>query len=373
MKLEILKKLTSSGNIQIWNISVEPPSDIIIEFGQEGGKMQRSSERIKAGKNIGKSNETTPFEQACLEATSRWNKKKDSGYFIDGHFTGLEMFSPTSLLPMLAQSYDKHSKKIVWPAYSQPKFDGIRCVAARIGTKNKVQLLSRKGKEFKSLPHLNQQLDAILPQQNCEFCLDGELYIHGERFNDIVSKIKRDDIHPLSKEVEYHIYDIFVPAWPEWTYEERLDKLKALNLNFTDSLKLVDTTEVEDERALLQQHSSKVILGYEGVMVRNKAGLYYNDKRSYDLQKVKSFITDEFEIVGAEENRGRQAGQCTVICKTKDGQEFGVKPEGTEQEREWYWDHKDEIVGQLLTVRYFELSSDGIPRFPIGVGVRDYE
>lgn len=375
-ELPILQKLTSSGNTQIWKIWVVSPSDIVVEFGQKDGKMQKKIEHIAEGKNVGKANETSPWEQACSEAESKWNKKKYSGYFVAGTLVGTEQYSPTCTLPMLAQSYDKHSKKIIWPAYAQKKYDGCRAIAIRQA--DKVTLLSRKGKEFKALPHLNIQLGKYLPPQNGEFALDGELYCHGENFQDIISRIKRDDIHPDSTSIEYHVYDIFQPAWPEWTYQQRLDKLKALNLD--RHIKLVETVEVKDETELLAFHGKCVAAGYEGAMIRNKLGLYVNDKRSYDLQKVKTFQTDEFEIVGAEENRGSHLGQCSLICRTKTGNEFAVKPEGTEEIRKQYWiDYQAGLLtGKMLTVKYFELSKDGVPRFPvgqeiIGLAIRDYE
>lgn len=372
MKLATLNKLTSSNNMQTWSISVEKPSDIVIEFGQKDGKLQKSVERINAGKNIGKSNETTPWEQACLEATSRWNKKKDKGYFEEGELKGCEMLSTTCTLPMLAQSYDKHSKKIVFPAYVQPKLDGIRCVAIR--QDGKVTLLSRTGKEFTAIPHINTQLDKIFPSNDAEWCLDGELYVHHENFQDIVSKIKRDEIHPSSKAVEYHIYDTFITCFNVMTYEDRYKFLKSLSLK--DNIKLVETVEVTKPTELYSYYDAKIAEGYEGCMIRNKLGLYIQDKRSYDLQKLKEFQTEEFEVVGAEENRGKQAGQCTIICKSKSGKEFGVKPEGSDELRKGYWQlhQAGKLVGQQLTVRFFEYTKDSdIPRFPVGVTLRNYE
>jgi DNA ligase-1 len=91
------------------------------------------------------------------------------------------------------------------------------------------------------------------------------------------------------------------------------------------------------------------------------------------LLKVKQFVDEEFLIVGAEENKGRQKGQCTFICKTADGKEFKAKPMGTDETRRAYWENKDKYIGKHLTVRYFERTEGGVPRFPVGVEVRDYE
>jgi hypothetical protein len=69
--------------------------------------------------------------------------------------------------------------------------------------------------------------------------------------------------------------------------------------------------------------------------------------------------------------------QCTFTCVTEDGTEFGVKPKGTEAQREQYWIdfQAGKLTGKMLTVKFFEwtTSENPVPRFPVGVCVRDYE
>ncbi len=60
-------------------------------------------------------------------------------------------------------------------------------------------------------------------------------------------------------------------------------------------------------------------------------------------------------------------------CITKTGQEFLAKPHGTHVSQEQQWEDRDKIVGKMLTVKYQNLTKDGIPRFPQGVAIRDYE
>jgi hypothetical protein len=33
----------------------------------------------------------------------------------------------------------------------------------------------------------------------------------------------------------------------------------------------------------------------------------------------------------------------------------------------------DSFIGKMLTVKYQEMSPDGVPRFPSGIAIRDYE
>jgi len=92
-----------------------------------------------------------------------------------------------------------------------------------------------------------------------------------------------------------------------------------------------------------------------------------------DLQKHKPFVDDEFEIVGAHEGAGNDAGTIVWECVTKKKKRFSVKPEGDRDTRKWYWEHRKEYIGKKITVKYQELSDEGVPIFPVGVAIRDYE
>ena len=151
---ETLYGIAKSGSVYEWRIYVAHNEDdtgtIHISRGLIDGKKHTTQETIISGKNLGKVNATTPVSQAIFNAESKRNKKLDSGYdyTIEGSrdkFTNL-------LKPMLAQSYDKHKKKLLYPCYAQPKLDGIRCLARRQG--DVVTLYSRKGKILDLVPHI---------------------------------------------------------------------------------------------------------------------------------------------------------------------------------------------------------------------------
>ena len=77
----------STGKTKVWFIRVfgrDGHGIIQTVHGYQGGKMQTNEKRITLGKNVGKRNETTPFEQAELEARATWQKKVDSGYYPSG-------------------------------------------------------------------------------------------------------------------------------------------------------------------------------------------------------------------------------------------------------------------------------------------------
>jgi DNA ligase-1 len=109
---------------------------------------------------------------------------------------------------------------------------------------------------------------------------------------------------------------------------------------------------------------------YEGAMVRNALGTYKN-KRSYDLQKVKEFDDAEFQIVDVEEGRGSMKGHAIFVCQAPNGETFNCKMKGDLDNLATIWESKDDYIGNQLTVQYQGLSQYGIPRFPVGVRVRE--
>ena len=97
--MEALPILYSKGKnaYLIWRVWVEG-AVVIQEFGQMGGKQQQSRREAR-GKNIGRSNETTPEMQAELEAKAVWTKKSTRKYA-----ESIEALNNRPLLPMLAKN-----------------------------------------------------------------------------------------------------------------------------------------------------------------------------------------------------------------------------------------------------------------------------
>ena len=70
---------------------------------------------------------------------------------------------------------------------------------------------------------------------------------------------------------------------------------------------------------------------------------------------------------------GKAEGQAVLVCQTASGGVFRVRCKGTDEYRRYQWEHQPIFIGAMLTVRYQNLSDDGIPVFPVGIAVRDYE
>jgi len=77
--------------------------------------------------------------------------------------------------------------------------------------------------------------------------------------------------------------------------------------------------------------------------------------------------------VDFKEGEGQEAGCVLWVCQTKDGKPFNCRPRGTREDRMQLFQEGKNYVGKHLTVRFQELTTDGIPRFPVGIAFRDYE
>lgn len=372
--LSPLYKMDSKGKIRVLNVyhgSDERGWFYEQEHGLLGGKLQFSRTYVE-GKNTGRANATTDEQQAEKEAESKWKQKRDRS----GYSETIPEDKP--MMPMLAQSHDKYGHKISYPAFIQPKLDGIRCFIHVDG--DNVKLVSRTGKEFQSLGHIADAVRVLSDSigEHEPFILDGELYNHDfkEDFQGLVSAIKRDSPSDNTHLVQFHCYD-YVAEGKD--FEDRIVELQHMDqwLEDVDAIQIVPTFGVDNLDEVVEQNSLWLEDGYEGSMIRNAKGGYQPNRRSPDLQKYKSFIDQEFEIVGAYQNKGKMENQCTFTCITKDGAEFGVKPMGTEAQREQYWIdfQAGKLTGKMLTVKFFEwtTSENPVPRFPVGVCVRDYE
>lgn len=363
-----LYKRTSTGKVEQWRVWTEG-AVIFSEHGYIGGKLTQGKGTTAVPKNVGRANETTPEDQAALEAESKWNKKIDSGY----KETEGAAQSEVVILPMLALNYEKRSHDIVWPASGQPKFDGIRCLAMLDG--DGVKLVTRKNKPF---PHLDHIRNEIRPYLTAGLVLDGELYSDELPFERITGAVRRSTLTAQSTEdmekIQYHVYDAFFLDAMDLGFKKRFAAVQAAFANAQMSaVQFVETVTLKDDADVHKYHGTFTGRGYEGIMIRNDAGPYGLNKRSKHLQKFKHFLDGEYKIVGFEQGKGNEIGCVIWVCVTPDGAKFNVRPKGAREARRKSFEAGDSFVGQMLTVKYQELSQDGIPRFPVGISIRDYE
>ena len=360
--MEPLFSRDKSGKNRYWTITVDnSPQGVFItrRYGQVGGKETVTSTEITTGKNIGRSNETTKLEQANLEAMSTWKKQVEAGFTVDQ-----ESNQVVTILPMLANKWEDRSHNISEPFYVQPKLDGVRMIIGRYqGT---LKTLSRTGKVFK-MPHIEKVVGSLLEEGQF---LDGELFSDELTFQEItgVCGSKKNTSQYIDK-IKFHVFDYFDLANLGETFKNRSIEL---HTRFSDVCVLVATFVLFKKGEVQFWHDKFVSQGHEGIMIRDAKGPYLLNQRSNHLLKLKAFQTEEYMIIGASEGKGSDAGTVIWECVGPKGS-FSVRPKGTRDERIKWFQNYEKYLGKKLTVQFQNLTDGGIPRFPVGLSIRDYE
>jgi len=317
--METIFKTDKNGKKRYFDISVEKLSDgtanIIKKTGMVGGKESVSTIHVKLG-----------YDSALKRAKTMWENQKE-----------------IPILPMLANKWEDRQKYISEPFYVQPKIDGVRLLVSNKGG------ISRTGKIVPGTEHLGKGL------KEGEY-LDGECYDPNKTFEEITSLFKTNP-----KALEFHVFDYFDTNQPDLTFDQRLERVT------------VETRWVKTKKDLPIVHKQYMDAGYEGTMIREPSSVYEIGKRSNYLLKLKDFKTDEYKVIGMRECTGKDVGTPTWVCLTENGQEFTVRPEGTQEKRREMFKNGDKYMGKMLTVKYQNLTDLGVPRFPVGIAFRDYE
>lgn len=369
MTLPKLFKKTATGAIQEWQIFYDNGEYYTVSGQTDGKKITNTPTRCK-GKNVGKKNETTAEAQAESEARAKWQKKRDEGYIED--VDALDGAMPLRYDPMLAKDYSDYAEKLTFPVYSQPKLDGLRCVVTRQG------VFSRQWKPFATLQHIRDALQPAFDKYPELLAFDGEMYSHAlkDKFEEIVSIVKQPkasaaDIEKCKKSVQYHVYDIVTKGNIDFK-QRRADYNYLVTEINSPYITAVTTLCAGNQEELDKAYQEYMSEGYEGQMIRTWDSLYQH-KRTKDLLKRKDFHENEYEIVGYKEGKGSREGCIILRLAMSDGKEFDSVPVGGIEYQRRLWTRRLDILGMQATVKYQNLSSDGIPRFNNTIKIRTKE
>lgn len=436
--MEKLYKKDSVGKILQW--SAEQKQDlhgvsIIMYSGELGGTISTTVRANIKGKNLNKSNETSPARQAELEIIALYKKKKQKGYkslsdlkFVDttevfGSGQSIEKFLKENLSitttddndnikPMYCQQYYRKkvdSKKKTWtdptgkewddrkyyylnnpyatkekgaiiinfPALIQPKINGGRALVSYLADEDRVRILSKEGKEY-DLPHISDAFMKVKEIFNIEVngeeidvVFDGELYIRGELLQTISSAIKSTNLN--TPRVMFFAFDLAIPVLSNL---ERIKKMKEL-LNFTtfsfdNPISYITTYKVANDKQVQQYTDSFITQGHEGSVVRDPDALYQFGKRPMTMVKLKRLLDEEFEIIDIK-GQDKDPSLGLFVCKTKEGKVFDVTPKGDTEFKQLVVFQKHLFIGKMLTCSFYEYTEDGKPFHISDNCVRDYE
>lgn len=365
-----------------WNGWVEQRNDkiyICTEFGQVGGKLRQSEREITET-----GNKASLLEKATHDIEKKWrDKQSKEGYNVYSSGSAAAAVAATqkqNVLPMLANSVvinpNQSVKNMALPCYVQPKVDGFRMVA-HLGSDGTVDLMSRTNIPYIGFKTIRTALQNLGPQLVHEMYgrqglyLDGELYIDGMDFGQLSGLIKRGQHHAEHDvaALQFIIFDCFDLAALETPFQDRTVFLDHFLKDGPPCLQQLPTKLVPNADHMREEMTRYLAAGYEGIMLRSIHGPYVLGKRSNHLLKHKLFLDAEYPIVGFKEGQGGDSG--TVVWECQAGpHRFHVRPMGTHAERETLFQKASTYIGQYLTVKFQELSKDGVPRFPTGKGIR---
>jgi DNA ligase-1 len=187
--------------------------------------------------------------------------------------------------------------------------------------------------------------------------LDGELWIGRGRFQETVGIVRRKNADDAWRQIRYLVFD--APDRDE-PFEARMAFLRQLLPSGTEArIGVVEQVQCKGTSHLYAELHRIEELGGEGLMLRQPASRYER-KRSRTLLKVKSFLDAEATVIDHQPGRGKLRGLMGALLVTMpSGVEFAVGTGFTDAQRQ-----NPPPVGSVITYRYQELSSRGVPRFP---------
>lgn len=273
----------------------------------------------------------------------------------------------TKFKPLLAGTVNDITK-LKFPLIASPKLDGIRCVVIN------GKALSRN---LKPIP--NKFIREYL-ERTVDGNVDGEIMIPGKDFNGVQSAV-------MSFEGEPNFVYMMFDTIEDKSYKTRI----APRFCMTDNIKQLENKHVFNLDELIALEDKWVSEGYEGIMLRSPDGKYKFGRSTENegiLLKWKRFHDAEAVVVGFEEKMhndnelgkdelghakrsSAKAGMIpantlgALIVRMPDGKEFKIGTGFNDIQRKDIWINSDIYIGDTITYKYQELSSYGIPRFPV--------
>lgn len=273
--------------------------------------------------------------------------------------------------PMLATNYvniaDKLDHSKVY--YITLKLDGNRCIVDnRTGIP---KAYSRNGVEIKGLDTFLSCLN--LPSGKI---YDGELLPRittnkssKDQYKEISSIMRTKGEKPKDK-ITYHIFDIIDYDLPYMQRRNFIDNIK--NTEYQQVCEVLYKGQINN--VVFKLLDEVVAQEQEGLMANDIEGMY-ESKRVKSILKFKKFNTVDLKCIKVEQGEKKYANTLgAIVCEYK-GNTVKVGSGFTDNQRDYYWKHQDEIIGRVVEIQYFEETQDKQGnlsiRFPVYCGIRE--
>ena len=263
----------------------------------------------------------------------------------------------------LAHDSANHESKVSGRKFIEVKLDGVRVITI-VYPNGRVDQYSRNGKELVNFPHVKEQIAKIAHSFNEPMVLDGE--IMSGSFQDLMKQIHRKDSITANDAV-LNVFDMlslkeFEVGICNKRQEDRSAMVYYWHKKHKDVLpnvtvvghELVDLDTPEGQTRYKEINAKAIAGGYEGIMLKDpEAG--YECKRSVAWLKLKPFIEVSLTVVATEEGTGKNMGKLgALVCEGVDdgkGIRVNVGSGLTDEQRDGFWQFKDDCVGMVAEVR----------------------
>ncbi len=286
----------------------------------------------------------------------------------------------------LLRSYDKYDLEIEDNHNffaNEILVHNCRCICRKEG--NTVNFYSRNGKEFETLGRIAEDIKKIPG----DFIFDGEICIIDESgkedFQGVMKEIRKKN-HTI-KNPKFLVFDCL--TLEEFDNHEGIailsERLSRLPIEYIkptpegwyefETLAAVEQTKIFTENEFTEMVKDAELNGYEGIMVRKNIG--YEGTRSHNLLKVKKFHDAEYTVLECvngtirwTENGQQIEKEClsSIIIEHK-GCRVSVGSGFSKEQREYYLNRHDELIGKTVTIQFFEESQNANGgyslRFPV--------
>lgn len=301
----------------------------------------------------------------------------------------------------LAHSYEKYEEKISGkPVYVTRKIDGFRMVTKIYYNNDQISIdfYSRVGLKVKQLDQIEADIRNLLYHLSLKFdSTFNDLFPHGlvldgeaVAFGDVdvykrTSKIMRKD--GKKEGISYKLFDTLTVTDFDSGSSQSLYHARRNNLDLfaeviqENSLQYIDVLPVlyygSNQREIDKILKREIANGEEGVMLNVANGKYVTTRTS-NLLKMKEFFNADVLVKSVYEGTGKYKGMLGgVVVHFKNEEydfEVGLGSGFEDEERKLYWQYPELIIGKIVDVRYFEISSnknEGFSlRFPTYKGIR---
>lgn len=287
---------------------------------------------------------------------------------------------------MLACSAPKNLDTLPYPLFASVKLDGIRCII-------------KDGIAYSRtlLPIRNKHIQSILgrPEYNG---LDGELIVGDPTARDCI-RVTNSGVMAIEgkPDFRYYVFDMWNRSVP---YNKVLMQILTMELDYVIPL----TQRICKQPKTVNAHEEEALAaGYEGLILRRSDSPYKFGRSTLKegyLLKLKRYCQEEAIVIGFEplQHNGNNAeinalgytqrssvqgnkidlpllGNLIVKGMFQDQHNvtFSIGTGFTLLEREKLWEQREDLIGKIVTYKFFPTGSKDKPRHPVFKSFRDPE